>query len=50
MLGIDSSTANQDVEGMEHHLNPKTTKQLRKFILFLKSKPKLLSLFRKSNF
>jgi Mn-dependent DtxR family transcriptional regulator len=50
MLGIDSSTANQDVEGMEHHLNPKTTKQLRKFILFLKSKPELLSLFKKSNF
>ena len=49
MLGIDSFTANQDVEGIEHHLNPKTTKQLRKFILFLKSKPGLLSEFRKSN-
>ena len=47
MLGIDSSTANQDVEGIEHHLNPKTIKQLRKFILFLKSKPEVLSLFRK---
>jgi len=50
MLGIDNSTANQDVEGMEHHLNPKTTKRLRKFILFLKSKPQLLSEFKKSNF
>ena len=50
MLGIDNSTANQDVEGMEHHLNPKTTKQLRKFILFLKSKPEILALFKKSNF
>ena len=50
MLGIDSSTANQDVEGIEHHLNPITTKQLRKFILFLKSKPELLTMFRKSNF
>ena len=50
MLGIDSHTANRDVEGMEHHLNPKTTKQLRKFILFLKSKPEMLSLFRKSSF
>jgi len=50
MLGIDNATANQDVEGIEHHLNPKTTKQLRKFILFLKSKPELLSLFRKSSF
>lgn len=50
ILGIDNSTANQDVEGMEHHLNPKTTKQLRKFILFLKSKPHLLSEFRKFGF
>ena len=50
MLGIDNSIANQDVEGMEHHLNPKTTKQLRKFILFLKSKPQLLTEFEKSNF
>jgi len=50
MLGIDNSTASQDVEGMEHHLNPKTTKQLRKFIFFLKSKPEILALFRKFNF
>lgn len=50
MLGIDNSTANQDVEGIEHHLNPKTTKRLRKFILFLKSKPQLLTEFKKSNF
>ncbi len=50
MLGIDGHTANQDVEGMEHHLNPKTTKQLRKFLLFLKSKPEVLSLFQKSSF
>lgn len=50
MLGIDSSIANQDVEGMEHHLNSKTTKQIRKFLLFLKSKPEFLSLFRKSSF
>ena len=47
MLGIDSSIANQDIEGIEHHLNPKTTKQLKKFILFLKSKPKLVSEFQK---
>ncbi|MGI9567651.1 MAG: metal-dependent transcriptional regulator [Nitrosopumilus sp.] len=50
MLGIDNSTANQDVEGIEHHLNPKTAKHLRKFILFLKSKPELLSQFRKTSF
>ena len=50
MLGIDILTANQDVEGIEHHLNPKTTKQLRKFIVFLKSNPEILSRFKKSNF
>ena len=49
MLEIDNSTVNQDVEGIEHHLNPKTTKQL-KFILFLKSKPGLISEFQKFNF
>ena len=50
ILGIDSLTANQDVEGIEHHLNPKTTKHLRKFIVFLKSNPEILSRFKKSNF
>jgi len=45
IIGVDSSIANKDVEGMEHHLNPKTMKQLRKFIILLKSKPDLLALF-----
>ena len=39
ILGIGHETANQDAEGIEHHLNPKTIKQLRKFITFLKSNP-----------
>jgi len=50
IIGVDSSIANQDVEGMEHHLAPKTTKQLRKFVTFLKSKPDLLALFNQTNF
>lgn len=45
IIGVDSSIANKDVEGMEHHLNPKTLRQLRKFITLLKSKPDLLALF-----
>jgi len=49
MIGVGSSIANQDVEGIEHHLNPKTTKQLRKFVTFLKSKPDLLDLFNQTN-
>jgi len=46
ILGISHDTANQDAEGVEHHLNPKTIKQLRKFITFLKSNPKILDNFK----
>ena len=46
ILGIGHETANQDAEGIEHHLNPKTIKQLRKFITFLKSNPKILDNFK----
>ena len=46
ILGIGYETANQDAEGVEHHLNPKTIKQLRKFITFLKSNPKILESFK----
>ena len=46
ILGIGHDTANQDAEGIEHHLNPKTIKQLRKFITFLKSNPKVLENFK----
>ena len=46
ILGVGYETANQDIEGLEHHLNPKSIKQLRKFITFLKSNPKILADFR----
>ena len=46
ILGIGYDTANQDTEGIEHHLNPKTIKQLRKFIIFLKSNPKIIENFK----
>ena len=46
ILGIGFDTANQDTEGIEHHLNPKTIKQLRKFITFLKANPKFIDDFR----
>ena len=46
ILGIGFDTANQDTEGIEHHLNPKTIKQLRKFITFLKANPKIIEEFR----
>jgi Mn-dependent DtxR family transcriptional regulator len=46
ILGIEHETANQDAEGIEHHLNPKTIKQLRKFITYMKSNPKFLEGFK----
>ncbi len=46
ILGVNHETANKDTEGIEHHLNPKTIRQLRKFITFLKSNPKILENFK----
>ena len=46
ILGVEYDTANQDTEGIEHHLNPKTIKQLRKFITFLKANPKIIDNFK----
>jgi len=45
ILGIKKDIANQDAEGMEHYLNPKTIKILRKFLGFLKSNPKIIDEF-----
>ena len=46
ILGIGHEMANQDAEGVEHHLNPKTIKQLRKFITFLRANPKIIDSFK----
>jgi len=46
LLGITHNVATQDAEGIEHHLNPKTIKQLRKFVTYLKSNPKVLQSFQ----
>ena len=46
ILGVGYDTANQDTEGIEHLLNPKTIKQLRKFITFLKANPKIIDNFK----
>ncbi len=46
ILGVGYETANEDTEGIEHHLNPKTIKQLRKFITFLKANPKIIDNFK----
>ena len=46
ILGVNHETANKDTEGIEHHLNPRTIKQLRKFITFLKANPKVIESFK----
>ena len=45
ILGVGKDIANQDAEGLEHHLNAKTIRQLRKYITFLKSNPKIIKQF-----
>ena len=46
ILNVGKGIANQDTEGLEHHLNDKTIRQLRKFITFLKSNTKIIKQFR----
>lgn len=50
IIGVESSVAHKDVEGIEHHMNPKTMKQLRKFTTFLKSNSNFLLSFNRANF
>jgi len=45
ILNVGRGIANQDTEGLEHHLNDKTIRRLRKFITFLKSNPKIIKQF-----
>ncbi len=45
ILGIGKEIANQDAEGIEHHLNPKTIRQIRKFVTFFKANPKVVNSF-----
>ena len=45
ILNVGKGIANQDTEGLQHHLNDKTIRQLRKFITFLKSNPKIIKQF-----
>jgi Mn-dependent DtxR family transcriptional regulator len=42
MIGVDEETANQDAEGIEHHLHQQTLKRLAEFVKIIKTNPKLL--------
>lgn len=38
MIGVEDETANNDAEGIEHHLHPETLKKLEEFIKLVKSR------------
>ncbi len=39
LIGVDEESANNDAEGIEHHLHPDTIKKLSEFINVLKNNP-----------
>lgn len=47
VLGVARDAADRDAEGIEHHLDEKTTRQLRKFTTYLRSHPDVLAEFRR---
>lgn len=42
LIGVDEESANNDAEGIEHHLHPETIKKLKEFMSIIKKKPSLL--------
>ena len=42
IIGVDEESANNDAEGIEHHLHPETIRKLEEFINILKNNPSLL--------
>ena len=42
LIGVDEESANNDAEGIEHHLHPETIKKLKEFMNIIKKKPSLL--------
>lgn len=42
IIGVDEESANNDAEGIEHHLHPETIKKLKEFMSVLKKNPSLL--------
>ncbi|HEX7180009.1 MAG TPA: transcriptional regulator MntR [Nitrososphaeraceae archaeon] len=42
MIGVKEESANNDAEGIEHHLHPETLKKLEEFINLLRNNPSLM--------
>lgn len=47
ILGVDEATIQKDVEGIEHHLSPRTLECLRDLVSFLHEDPHALQAFHK---
>ncbi len=45
LLGVDSVTAHVDTEGLEHHVHPKTIRQIEKFVRYADGNPKWIKEF-----
>ncbi len=45
LLGVDSITAHVDTEGLEHHVHPKTIRQIEKFVRYAGKNPKWIKEF-----
>lgn len=48
LLGIDSETQRQDIEGIEHHLSPATAEVLADLAQFFEKHPETLRSFQRS--
>ena len=46
LLGLDEETVQHEVEGIEHHLRPKTLEVFERLVEFLESHPAQLKAFR----
>ncbi|MGE5782098.1 MAG: transcriptional regulator MntR [Nitrososphaerales archaeon] len=44
LIGVDENTANEDAEGLEHHLHPESIKKLEKFVNIMKNNPDILNI------
>ncbi len=47
MLGLEEETIKKDVEGIEHHVSPKTLFELSSLVDFFQGNPEVLEAFRR---
>ena len=46
MLGVEEETAQEDTEGIEHHIQPATIHKLERLVDFLRRNPSCLEAIR----